>query len=241
MHLMTVFAHPIATSYPAAVMDAFHESFREQGHTIDVLDLHRENFDPRFTEQDHAHFWGGPIPEEIADAHRRVEAADRLAFVFPVYWWSMPAAMKGWIERVFTGGWAYRYGTGVADRGKEPLNALLPDIPTALIGVAGSTERTYDKYGYADAMRTQLDVGIFAYCGIDDVESHLIYDVEGDHNAGNREEGLQSAREIGAAFQAPDRVPRHAKAEHLARRAAAAPAEAREGAAAATHRVTPPA
>jgi NAD(P)H dehydrogenase (quinone) len=109
MNLLTVFSHPFTDKYPAAVMNAFHEPFLEAGHSIDILDLHREGFYPRFTEEDHAHFWGGAIPEEIASMHRRVENADRLAFVFPVYWWSMPALMKGWIERVFTGGWAYQF------------------------------------------------------------------------------------------------------------------------------------
>ena len=218
MKLLTVFSHPITASYPHALMDAFHEPVRRAGHAIDVLDLHSEGFDPRFTEADHAHFWGGPVPEGIAETHRRIEAADRLAFVFPVYWWSMPALMKGWIERVFTGGWAYQYGSGVVDRGVEPLNALLPSIPTTLIGVAGSKKRTYEKYGYDEAMRTQLDVGIFAYVGIDDVESHLIYDIEGRPNAENREEGLKIARAIGAEFIAPDRQSRQARARHLERR-----------------------
>lgn len=219
MKLLTVFAHPFPDRYPAAVMAAFHVPFAQAGHSIDVLDLHRERFDPRFTEADHAHFWGGPIPPEIAAMHRRVERADRLAFVFPVYWWSMPALMKGWIERVFTGGWAYRYGSGVDDRGKAPLASLLRNVPTTLIGIAGSTRRTYDKYGYADAMRTQLDVGIFAYCGITDVESHLIYDVEGDHHAPLREQGLAQAREIGRAFACADRPVRNAMQAHWRERA----------------------
>ncbi|MCI4010831.1 NAD(P)H-dependent oxidoreductase [Brevibacterium sp. ZH18] len=218
MHLLTVFAHPIRTSYPGAVMDAFHEPFAAAGHSIDVLDLHAEGFDPRFTAADHQHFWGGPIPTGIADMHERVEVADRLAFVFPVYWWSMPALMKGWIERVFTGDWAYQYGSGVADRGKEPLNGLLPRVPTTLIGVGGSKQRTYDKYGYGDAMHAQLDIGVFAYCGITDVESHLIYDVEGEHNAGNRVAGLDQAREIATVFVSPNRTPVNAKDEYLRRR-----------------------
>ena len=99
MHLLSVFAHPFTDRYPAAVMNAFHEPFLELGYSIDVLDLHREGFDPRFTEEDHVHFWGGPIPAEIAAMHDRVGKADRLGFVFPVYWWGMPAIMKGWIER----------------------------------------------------------------------------------------------------------------------------------------------
>ena len=79
MHLLTVYSHPFTDRYPAAVTNAFHEPFRAAGHTIDVLDLHREDFDPRFTPEDHAHFWGGPIPDEIAAMHRRVEDADRMA------------------------------------------------------------------------------------------------------------------------------------------------------------------
>jgi NAD(P)H dehydrogenase (quinone) len=219
MHLMTIFAHPFTDKYPAAVMDAFHDPFRQGGHSIDVLDLHSEGFDPRFTQADHAHFWGGPISPEVAAMHRRVEEADRLAFIFPVYWWGMPAIMKGWIERVFTGGWAYQFGSGVEDRGKAPPSSLLVNVPTTLIGIGGSRKRTYDKYGYGDAMRTQLDVGIFAYCGITDVESHLIYDVEGDHNASIRDEGLAQAREIGREFLSPDRVVRDAKEAHLRTRA----------------------
>lgn len=219
MTLLTVFSHPVPDSYPVAVMAAFHEPFLAAGENVDVLDLHREGFDPRFTAEDHAHFWGGPVPADVDAMHRRVEAADRLAFVFPVYWWSMPALMKGWIERVFTGGWAYQYGQGVQDRGKEPLTGLAPSVPTLLLGVGGSKSSTYERYGYDDAMRTQLDVGVFAYCGMRDVESHLLCDVEGDHNAGNRAAGLQAARRIGAEFLSPGRTQRDAKTEHLRSRA----------------------
>jgi NAD(P)H dehydrogenase (quinone) len=147
--------------------------------------------------------------------HTRVDKADRLAFVFPVYWWGMPAMMKGWIERVFTGGWAYQFGKSVEDRGKEPPTSLLGSVPTILIGIGGSTKGTYEKYGYGEAMRVQNDVGIFAYCGITDVESHLIYDVEGDHNAPVREEGLKLARHIGRTFLSPDRTISNAKKDHL--------------------------
>lgn len=215
MKLLTVFSHPFTDKYPAAVMAAFHEPFYDAGHEIDILDLHQEGFDPRFTAEDHAHFWGAAVSPEIASMHRRVENADRLAFVFPVYWWSMPAMMKGWIERVFTGGWAYQFGSGVADRGRQPPRSLLGNVPTTLIGIAGASRHTYEKYGYGEAMRTQLDIGIFAYCGITDVESHLIYDAEGDHNAPIREQGLHQAHDIAVAFMSPQRAVRNAKEDHL--------------------------
>lgn len=216
MRLLTVFSHPFDDKYPAAVMAALHEPFVAAGHSVDVLDLHAEGFDPRFTKADHTHFWGGPVPADIAAFHRRVEEADRLAFVFPVYWWGMPALMKGWIERVFTGGWAYAFGSGVQDRGQGSPTSLLGNRPTILIGIGGSGQGTYDKYGYADAMRTQIDVGTFAYCGITDVESHLIFNVEGDVNAPVRAEGLREVKGIARGYLSPDRQVRNAKEDHLA-------------------------
>ena len=57
MNILTVYAHPVRNSYPGAVMDAFHQPAIEAGHSIDILDLHVENFDPRFTRGDHACFW----------------------------------------------------------------------------------------------------------------------------------------------------------------------------------------
>ncbi|MEQ4923680.1 NAD(P)H-dependent oxidoreductase [Proteus hauseri] len=215
MNLLTIFAHPIRNSYPAAVMDAFHKPFTENGFNIDLLNLYDENFDPRFTQDDHAHFWGGDLPEEIAAMHHRIEKADRLAFVYPIYWWGMPAIMKGWIERVFTGGWAYQYGKGVEDRGAKPLKSLLQNIPTILIGIGGSSDKTYEKYGYLDAMRTQIDVGTFSYCGITDVESHVITDIEGEINAWKREQGLKDVHQFAKDFISPMRVVRNRKEEHL--------------------------
>ncbi|MFB9137044.1 NAD(P)H-dependent oxidoreductase [Vibrio olivae] len=215
MNILTVFSHPYRDKYPGAVMDAFHQPIANAGHHIDILDLHREGFDPRFTEADHACFWGGDLPAEIHKMQQRVAKADQLAFVFPIYWWSMPALMKGWIERVFTGGWAYQYGKGVEDRGQAPLDGLLTNIPTTLIGVGGSKKTTYDKYRYDDAMKIQIDLGIFAYCGVTDVESHIIYDVEGEVNALNREQGLKMANQIGKAFTCAERQPKNVKQAFL--------------------------
>lgn len=201
-------------------MDSFHQPFAAAGHEIDVLDLHREDFDPRFSAADHDHFWGGPVPEDVDAMHRRVEAADHLAFIFPVYWWGMPALMKGWVERVFTQGWAYQYGAGVEDRGRAPVSSMLRNTPTVLIGVGGAKVRSYEKYGYDEAMRTLIDVGTFAYCGIDDVESHLILNVEGEHNEPARRAGLVAAAKIGASFADPARKKRRAREDFLANRAA---------------------
>ena len=203
MHVLTVFDHPQRKNFPGAVLDAFVEGIVQAGHTAEVADLHAEGFDPRFTAEDHAHFWGGPRPADAAREAARVDAADALAFVFPVYWWSFPALTKGWIDRVFTSGWAYSVDAGSNTRGH------LSAKPVMLIGTGGTRPTTYAKYGYREAMRTQIDVGIFGFCGMTDVETHLLLDVDGDANAERRAGYLVDARALGAGLVAPDRVPKH--------------------------------
>ena len=196
MHLLTVFSHPIASSYPAAVMSAFHDPFLASGHTVDVLDLHREGFDPRFGESDHAHFWGGPPPADIAATHRRVEAADRLAFVFPVYWWSMPALLKGWIDRVFINGWAFEHSPA------SGLRPKLQALTTHLVPIAGDDSGAYERHGYEAAIRTQIEHGIVDYCGSRRGATAFIYESEQDSSAATLRSVDQAVRIISGAIHA---------------------------------------
>lgn len=67
----------------------------------------------------------------------------------------------------------------------------------------------------------QIDVGTFAYCGITDVQSHLLYDVEGPDAAPQRAEQLTDVRIVAEQFLDPNRKVRNAKQDHLDRRHAA--------------------
>jgi NAD(P)H dehydrogenase (quinone) len=200
MHLLVVYAHPLRQSYTGAVLDSFLGGFAEAGsHTAEIADLYREGLEARFQPEDYAQFRGDAMPEEIRREQARVERAEALAFVFPVWWWSFPAILKGWFERVFSEGWAYQFEPGLS-RGR------LRDRPTLLLGVGGSRQSTYRKYGYDEAMRIQIDVGLLGYCGLRDVETHLFYDVE--QSPENRRRYLAEAADIGRRFGSAARAPR---------------------------------
>ncbi len=200
MHVLIVFAHPRRESLTGAILDRFTAGLGAGGrHEIEIADLYREGFDCRFQPEDYAQFQAAPMPDVIRAEQARVDRADALAFVFPVWWWSFPAVLKGWIDRVFSEGWAYSFEPGVS-RGR------LRDRPVQLIGVAGSRESTYRKYGYGEAMRVQIDTGILGYCGLRDVAVELYYDVE--QSPENRMRCLDAAEALGRGFLAPDRAPR---------------------------------
>jgi NAD(P)H dehydrogenase (quinone) len=127
-----VHAHPEAGSFVAAMRDVVVRELRAQGAEVTVADLHAMAFNPvlsaadfgsrrnpdRLTyalEQRHGHEAGTLAPDIRAEVGN-VLAADVLAFTFPVFWFSVPAILKGWIERVFLSGPFYGgrriYGRG---------------------------------------------------------------------------------------------------------------------------------
>ncbi|ABC23861.1 NAD(P)H-dependent oxidoreductase [Rhodospirillum rubrum] len=171
MHALIVVAHPDQTSLTHAVAQQVAQGLTAAaaGHSVELADLAAEGFDPRFTEADLAFFHKrADSPVDIAAEHARLDRADALVLVYPLYWWSFPALLKGWIDRVFTNGWAYEEEEG----GK--VIKKLRRLEVHLIAIGGADQRTIARHGYVDAMKTQIDHGIFGYCGPRVVTSDLM-------------------------------------------------------------------
>ncbi|MBY4898518.1 NAD(P)H-dependent oxidoreductase [Cupriavidus sp. AU9028] len=171
MHALIVVSHPNPKSLTHAVGEEIGLGLSASGqtHTFEIADLAAEGFDPRFTAADLAlHLREAPPPPDVAAEHARLERADALVLVFPVYWWSFPGMLKGWIDRVFTNGWAYEEEPG----GKTVKK--LGHLAVHLVGIGGANMGTYDRHGYANAMKTQIDHGIFGYCGAPVATSELL-------------------------------------------------------------------
>ncbi|WP_413738311.1 NAD(P)H-dependent oxidoreductase [Sodalis sp. RH21] len=161
MHALIVIAHPAPGSLTHAVAGQVAQGVAAAGtgHCVEIADLAAEGFDPRFTRADIALSLkqAGP-PADVAAEHARLERADALVLVYPIYWWSFPGQLKGWIDRVFTQGWAY-------DDTDGKLVKKLRRLQVHLIAIGGGDQRTYARHGYGGAMKTQIDHGIFDFCG----------------------------------------------------------------------------
>ena len=120
MKTLIVTAHPDPDSLTAGIaeqlraalatdaVDATGDAEVDADSSVEVADLAAEGFDPRFGAADrNTYRVGGEFPDDVAREHRRLDAADHLVLVFPVWWWSMPALLKGWVDRVFVNGWAF--------------------------------------------------------------------------------------------------------------------------------------
>ncbi|MFC3077939.1 NAD(P)H-dependent oxidoreductase [Phenylobacterium terrae] len=191
MHALIVVAHPQSASLTRAVAEQLAAGVESDGrHTAEIADLAAEGFDPRFSAADVGAYKGqAGIPPDVAAEQARIDRADALVLVYPVYWWSFPALLKGWIDRVFSNGWAY---LETPDGG---LVKKLQRLDVHLVGIGGADMRTFARRGYLWAMRTQIEHGIFDYCGARVVTSELLLPpAEGDRTL-----DLAAARGLGEA------------------------------------------
>jgi putative NADPH-quinone reductase len=187
MKILLVVAHPRHDSLVFAAARAFAEAATANGHQIEWADLVAEGFDPVLHEPDEPD-WSDP-KKIYSDAVRRemarVERNDATVIVFPVWWWSLPAILKGWVDRVWNQGWAYG-------------GANYPHARVWMIGIGGSGAEDYAKRGYDVAMRTAIEVGILGYCGVAEPRLQVFYgSIDG---AEPPAEIVNGVRKLGAEF-----------------------------------------
>ena len=188
MRVLIVFAHPEPRSFNAALKDLAVETLTEAGHEVRLSDLYAARFgavtgaddflcqraDPDFLsiphEQTHA-YKSGAFAAEIAAEQEKVIWADLVIFQFPMWWFGMPAILKGWVDRVFARGFAYiagrKYDTGL-------LGGRLAMVSTT----TGTSAETYAPSGIdgdINHILWPIHNGIFRYTGFEVLPPHVVY------------------------------------------------------------------
>ena len=111
MRVLVVFAHPLENSYTAALSQVVVDTLKAGGHTVDFCDLYREGFNPVMSaSQRSAYRDTATNLDEVAEHVRRLEQADGVVFVFPSWWYGVPAILKGYLDRVWLPGVAFEFG-----------------------------------------------------------------------------------------------------------------------------------
>ena len=121
MKVLVVYAHPVSESFVAAMRDAALKGLAQAGHEIRLVDLYAENFEPRLSRQERLDY--EDETKNTAQVRKHIddlEWAEGLVFVFPTWWYGLPAILKGWFDRTFAPGIAFH----MADAGKVIRPAL---------------------------------------------------------------------------------------------------------------------
>jgi NAD(P)H dehydrogenase (quinone) len=177
MNVLIVYAHPEAGSFNGAMVQTATREFKRAGHAVQVSDLYRMRFDPvsdrrnfttvrdprYFRQQDeerHASEAHGFTPDIAAEIDK-LFWCDLLVFQFPMWWFGLPAMLKGWCDRVLVAGRVYgrrrRFEQGTM-AGKRALCALTTGGDAAMFGRDGSG-------GHIDVLLYPVQHGIFHFLG----------------------------------------------------------------------------
>ena len=162
MKILVVLCHPRPDSLTSQIAKAFSEGATKAGHQVELLDLYKENFDPVLRIEDEPN--DGTLENyslEVQTEFERLNNNDAVVMVFPLWWWSVPAMLKGWIDRVWNYGLMYGSNEHNVKKG-------------LMIAVAGATKEQLIKRDYEAAINTSLNIGVLDYCGVKDSEIMIL-------------------------------------------------------------------
>ena len=96
-----VYGHYDEKSFNAAIRDTFVKAAKENGNSVDIVDLYKENFNPVFA--------GEKPGEDVLNHRNRIENCDTIVLIAPIWNFRMPAIVEGWIDKVLAPPWAFRF------------------------------------------------------------------------------------------------------------------------------------
>jgi Putative NADPH-quinone reductase (modulator of drug activity B) len=163
MNHLIVFAHPNQKSFCKGIVDTIENASKEKGDNICVRDLYEIGFDPILKPSDFVALQSGNIPEDIKTEQEHVKWADIITFVYPVWWVGLPAMLKGYVDRVFSYGFAYESVNG-APRG------LLTGKKALVFCTTGTPNEVYEQNGMHNSMKQTTGAGIFGFTGIEEIK-----------------------------------------------------------------------
>lgn len=160
MKVLVVYCHPVPESFGAAVRDTALETLVKAGHELRLIDLYAENFNPvmcceeRRTYNDRA-----PDDPALLPHIEAIRWAEALLFVYPTWWYGLPAMLKGWLDRV----WATDVAFALSPEGKVmPLMTHIRKI--GIVTTCGASWWLSHLIGHPG--RKTILRGIRALCGV---------------------------------------------------------------------------
>lgn len=152
MRVVVVVANPDPDSFTHAIASTATAALSKAGHQITVLDLYGEGFRVAMSKGEWLAYHGDrPILDPMAERHAEiVKQAEALVFVYPTWWSTMPAILKGWLERVMVP------GVGFVFDEEQHVRRGLTDV-RRIVGISTyGSSRLYVKAIHDNGRRTLL-------------------------------------------------------------------------------------
>ncbi|RXM51719.1 MULTISPECIES: NAD(P)H-dependent oxidoreductase [unclassified Chryseobacterium] len=168
MKHLIIYAHPNQESLNGQVKQCIEKTLKQHKHEVVVRDLYQLEFDPVLSLEDMTGQRNGTVDKLIEKEQEYISWADVVTFIYPIWWTGMPAIMKGYIDRVFSYGFAYRYDQGIQ-------KGLLTGKQAIILNTHGKSHEEYSAIGMDKALSLTSDKGIYTYCGFQ-IQEHFFFD-----------------------------------------------------------------
>lgn len=206
MKILIIYAHPEPHSFNGALKNIAEQTLLEQGHQVQVSDLYAMNWKATIDQNDFSnrenidflnisteqayHYHNDNTAPDIKAEQEKVLWCDILIFQFPIWWFGMPAILKGWVDRVMSRGFAYTTG-------KKYDSGIFKGRKAMICATTGTASSLYEPDGIdGDIMHLLWPIhnGIFRYLGFDVLPPFIAW-MPGNVSKQGREEYLSTYRE----------------------------------------------
>jgi len=168
MRHLIIYAHPNENSLNHQLLTTVIETLESRNQEIVVRDLYATGFDPVLSLADMQGQRMGKVADDIQVEQDYISWAEQITFIYPIWWTGLPAMMKGYIDRVFSYGFAYRYDQGIQ-------KGLLTGKKAVILNTHGKSHEEYQQSGMDKALSLTSDLGIFTYSGFEIIR-HFFFD-----------------------------------------------------------------
>lgn len=150
MNILIVYSHPSEKSYTFQILQKLKKEINKQNWNLQISDLYAMNFRSDMSAEEYEREGFAKtnlsISADVAAEHEKIEKADCIIFLYPVWWSDCPAKLKGWFDRVYSVGYAY---------GQNETSKKMKTIPLGLvICTAGHPNEFLEEINMAQSMQT---------------------------------------------------------------------------------------
>lgn len=214
---LIVHAHPEPLSFSTAQMTTAAQTLRDAGYRVDVLDLYADAWAPALGREEFAPVEGhfkpqaeqmravkdGTLDAAVKAHLDRLLAADLLVLSFPMWWFSLPAILKGWVDRVFVMGAAFG-----GDHGLFSEAALAGKRAMLLVTTGGASEsfQPGGAFGPMDDFLFHIHRGMLEFVGFQVLDPVVTYG-PARMTDGERAAALEAVKDSVALIAADLQIP----------------------------------
>jgi len=155
--MLIIYAHPNKLGHSGKILQEVISFLNKKNQEYKILDLYEMNYNPILSQAEHYTSGNKNVSDENKKIQELIKNNNQFIFIYPTWWNNMPAILKGFIDRVFVSGFAFRY------EGKFPKKLL---TGKALVFSTTGGPRIFSKFIVGDRALKVLKNDVLGFCGI---------------------------------------------------------------------------